>query len=486
MSAPVEGQFEHYCSALVAAFGHADRHQPAKLYLKGLLLPGERKSVEPMAARLCPENVRSTHQSMNHLVAAADWEDRAVLGAAAKQVVPDLVKKEERRWWILDDTSHAKKGQHSVGVARQYSGRLGKTDNCQVAVSLSVANAYGSMPLDYRLYLPEEWTEDLARCRKAGIPQRVEFRTKGQIGREQIERALADNIPRGIVLADAGYGADSDFRDWLQIQKLEYVLGIRETTSVWWGKHQPIDSPPRSTHGRRRTHVQRDARHQPIAVLELARAMSPKMWRNITWRQGSSKPLSSRFARVRVRAANQNRVREEEWLLIEWPEGEAEPTHYWLSTLPQAISFKQFVNNAMGRWMIERDYEELKSELGLSHYEGRNWRGFHHHATLCIAAYGFLMLQRLRGKKNSARFEQPPVPEGFRPRGSRSDAASQSLVDRQRALSSRPRDRTHSASVPLLREIVASTNVTFGGFSVIPRQDSLAREHTTVRSVRDE
>jgi SRSO17 transposase len=454
MGAPVESQFEDYCGALVAVLGHADRHQPAKLYLKGLVLPGERKSVEPMAARVCPENVRSAHQSMNHLVASADWDDHAMLGVVAKQVAPELVKKDDRCWWIVDDTSHAKKGQHSVGVARQYSGRLGKTDNCQIAVSLSLANSCGSVPLDYRLYLPKEWTDDPGRCRKAGVPEGLEFRTKGQIAREEIERALADNIPRGIVLADAGYGAESDFRDWLQTQTLDYVLGVRETATVWWGKHQPAQPPLRST-GRPRTRVQRDARHQPISVMELARALAPKMWRNITWRQGSCKPLSSRFARVRVRAANQNLPRQEEWLLIEWPPGEAEPVHYWLSTLPQQISFKQLVNNAMGRWMIERDYEELKSELGLSHYEGRNWRGFHHHATLCIAAYGFLMLQRLCGKKNGAVFKEPPVPEGFRPRGSRSDAASQPVVDRQRALPSCPPDRAHAAAVPMLREIVA-------------------------------
>jgi SRSO17 transposase len=455
MSAPVESQFEDYCNALVAVLGHADRHEPAKLYLKGLLLPGERKSVEPMAARLCPEDVRSTHQSMNHLVAAADWDDQAVLGIVAKQLAPALVKKDERCWWILDDTSHVKKGQHSVGVARQYCGRLGKMENCQLAVSLSLANSYGSVPLDYRMYLPEEWTEDRTRCRKAGVPEQIEFRTKGQIAREEIERALTENIPRGIVLADAAYGTESDFRDWLQSQKLDYVLGVRGSTSVWWGRHQPAQALPRSTRGRPRTRVQRDAKHQPISVLEVARALPPKMWRNITWRRGSCKPLSSRFARVRVRAAHHDRMRDEEWLLIEWPGDEVEPTHHWLSTLPQKISFKQLINNAMGRWMIERDYEELKSELGLSHYEGRNWRGFHHHATLCIAAYGFLMLERLRGKKNSAAFKQPPVPEGFRPRGSRSDAAPQSLVDRQRALPSRPRDRSHVVSVPLLRETVA-------------------------------
>ena len=455
MSAPVESQFEDYCSALVAALGHADRHGPAKLYLKGLLLPGERKSVEPMAARLCPENVRSAHQSMNHLVAAADWSDSAVLGVAAGRVCPELSNKDERCWWIVDDTSHVKKGQHSVGVARQYCGRLGKRENCQVAVSLSFANMYGSMPVGYRLYLPEKWTSNRARCHKAGVPKDIEFRTKGQIAREQIECALANNIPRGIVLADSGYGTEADFRDWLRSQELDYVLGIRESTSVWWGRHQPAQIPQEPAAGRRRPLIRRDAKHQPVSVLEVARALPPKMWRSITWRQGSCKPLSSRFARVRARASHHDRLRDEEWLLIEWPEGEAEPVHYWLSTLPQGISFRQLVSNAMGRWMIERDYEELKSELGLSQYEGRNWRGFHHHATLCIAAYAFLMLQRLRGKKNSGAFKQPPVPEGFRPRGSRADAAAQPLVDRQRALPSGSRDRSDVVSLPMLRQTVA-------------------------------
>lgn len=457
MGAPVESQFQDYCKALVSVLGHADRHEPATLYLRGLLLPGERKSVEPMAARVCPENVRSAHQSMNHLVAAANWDDDAVLGVVAQQVAPELLKKQECCWWIVDDTSHVKKGSHSVGVARQYCGRLGKTENCQVAVSLSLANSYGSVPLNYRLYLPEEWTEDPGRCRKAGVPEKIGFQTKGQIARTQIEQALAQGIPRGIVLADAAYGVESEFRDWLQCQNLDYVLGVRSSTSVWWGKYQPIVLPlgPTGGRGRPRSRVQRDARHQPISVLELARALAPKMWRNLTWRQGSDKPLRSRFARVRVRAANYNRVREQEWLLIEWPEGEPEPVHYWLSTLPQEVSFKQLVNNAMGRWMIERDYEELKSELGLSHYEGRNWRGVHHHATLCIAAYGFLMLQRLRGKKNSVAFEEPAVPEGFRPRGSRADAATQPLVNRERALPSRPRDCSRAAPVSVLCETVA-------------------------------
>lgn len=454
MSGSIESRFEAYCRPILTALLHADRHRPAQWYLKGLMLPGERKSVEPMAARVCPQNVRSAHQSMHHLVADADWEDRAVLGAVAKQVTPQLLKKDLQCWWILDDTAHVKKGTHSVGVARQYCGRLGKTENCQIAVSLSLANERGSVPLDYRLYLPQEWTHDRARCRKAGVPREIEFRSKVQIAREQIEAALAADTPRGIVLADAWYGNEADFRDWLRLQQLDYVLAVRANTSVWWGPHQPAPA----TDDRALKRLKRDARHQPVDVLRLARALPAKHWRTITWREGTNEPLSSRFARVRVRAANDNRARAEEWLLIEWPAGQTEPVHYWFSTLPESTSFNTLVANAMGRWMIERDYQELKSELGLSHYEGRNWRGFHHHATLCIAAYGFLMRERLHGKKNTARFKQPPLPEDFRPRGSGSDAASQPMVDRHRALPARPHHRARTAAVSLLRETMAQAN----------------------------
>jgi len=460
MGGSIDSRFEWYCKPIVEALSHADRSRPAQWYLKGLMLPGERKSVEPMAARVCPENVRSAHQSMHHLVADAEWDDRLVLKAVAKQVAPAVLKKDKQSWWIVDDTAHVKKGKHSVGVARQYCGRLGKMDNCQVAVSLSLANRSGSLPLDYQLYLPEEWTDDRARCRKAGVPQEIEFRSKGAIAREQIESAVASGIARGIVLADAWYGTEADFRDWLTQQELTYVLGVRANTSVWWEQHQAARAQ-KFTRGRPRTRLKRDARHQPISVLEVARALPQKSWRSVTWREGTKEPLSSRFARLRVRAANSNLARDEEWLLIEWAQGETEPRHYWLSTLPQKTSFKQLVFNAMGRWMIERDYEELKSELGLSHYEGRNWRGFHHHATLCIAAYGFLMLERLSGKKNSARFAAPALPKGFQPRGSGSDAAAQSELDRHLALPSRPRPRSHLASVSLLRETGAETNMTF-------------------------
>jgi len=450
MSDGIEQRFEAYCGLITAEMEHADRRMPAQWYLKGLILPGERKSVEPMAARVCPDNVQSAHQSMHHLVAAAGWSDGAVLAAVARQVVPELLKTSRQCWWILDDTSHVKKGRHSVGVARQYCGRLGKQDNCQVAVSLSLATVRGSLPLDYRLYLPDEWTADRARCRTAGVPREIEFRSKGELAREQIEDALVAGVARGIVLGDAGYGNEAAFRDWLSEQTLPYVLGVRANTAVWWGEHQPA---PTSRPTRKR--VKRDARHKPVSVLKVARALPPQSWRTVSWRDGTRGKLSSRFARVRVRAANDDLARHEEWLLIEWPHGEAEPRHYWLSTLPDTSSFRTLVFNAMGRWMIERDYEELKSELGLSHYEGRNWRGFHHHATLCIAAYGFLMLERLRGKKNSARLQAPAIPQGFRPRGSLSDAPPQSVLHRLPALRSRSRHCTHSPSVPVLRQSLA-------------------------------
>lgn len=450
MGAGIERRFEQYSEAITEVLGHADRVDPARWYMKGLLLPGERKSVEPMAARVQPQNVRSAHQSMHHLVSTSEWSDEAVLGEVAARVVPKLLEKDARCWWIVDDTGHAKKGRHSVGVARQYCGRSGKTDNCQVAVSLSLANGHGSVPLANGQYLPQEWAQDRARCAAGGVPEETGFRTKGEIARAQIEAAVDQGLPRGVVLTDAAYGDDSGFRDWLRERALDYAVAVRETTGVWWGEHQPAPVPA-STRGRPRTRLKRDAEHQPISVLELARQLPAKSWRTLTWREGTNEPLRSRFARVRVRAASGDRAREEEWLLIEWPVTEDRPVHYWLSSLPESISFKELVANAMGRWMIERDYQELKSELGLSHYEGRNWRGFHHHATLCIAAYGFLMLERLRGKKNAARFEQPALPESYRPRGSRADAASRAVVDREPTLSPRPRHRSRASTVSVLR-----------------------------------
>jgi len=451
MGSGVESRFERYVDVMVRTLGHADRKTPARWYLRGLMLPGERKSVEPMAARVHPQDVCSAHQSMHHLVADSDWSDTALLGAVAGEVVPVLMEGEAHCFWIIDDTGHRKYGQHSGGVARQYCGQLGKVDNCQVAVSLSFATVQGSVPLAYRLYLPREWTQDKARCKKAGVPKDIAFATKGEIAWAQIVAALESGLPHGTVLIDAGYD-DASLRDRLTAQGLQYAVGIRPQTTLWWGEHQPAPTPPKQRMGRARVRVLRDKRHQPISALELARALPASSYRTLTWRAGTNSPLASRFARVRVCVAQADRPRAEEWLLIEWPEGEAEPTHYFLSTLPADISFKALVDTVKMRWRIERDYLELKQELGLGHYEGRNWRGFHHHASLCIAAYGFLMLERLSGiKKNAVRLKAPALPEGFVPRGARPDAAAHSVVDRDRALPPGSRPRARSSAMSVLR-----------------------------------
>ena len=456
MGKGLESRFERYADVMVEALGHADRATPARWYLRGLMLPGQRKSVEPMAARVHPQNVPSAHQSMHHLVADSEWSDTALLAAVARKVVPVLSQAGQVPcYWIIDDTGFRKYGKHSVGVARQYCGQLGKTDNCQVAVSLSLATADGSVPLDYRLYLPQEWTEDKGRCERAGVPKEIAFATKGEIAWTQIEAALAAGIPRGTVLMDAAYGDEAALRDRLCAHGLPYAVGIKPATAVWCDEHEPASAPVKQGRGRRRTRVLRDETHQPIGVRELAQALPSSSYRTLTWREGTNAALRSRFARVRVRAAHADQAREKEWLLIEWPKGETEPTRYFLSTLPANISFKELVATVKMRWRIERDYRELKQEVGLGHYEGRNWRGFHHHASLCIAAYAFLTLEQLRGsKKNSARLKAPPLPEGFRPRGAGSDAAAHPVVDHHRALSPGSGHRPTSSTMSVLRDTV--------------------------------
>ncbi len=454
MATSLEARFERYCEVMVGTMKHADREQPGQWYLKGLVLPGGRKSVEPMAARVQPQRVRSAHQSMHHLVAEADWSDEALLAAAANEVLPKLVRADEPVWWILDDTGFPKKGTHSVGVSHQYCGQTGKQDNCRVAVTLTLATSEGSLPLAFRLYLPREWADDQARRDKVGVPEDVGFATKPELAWRQIEAALQAGYPRGTVLADAAYGDETGWREKLAAHGLRYAVGVRPGTTVWWGEHQPAaEADPDGETGRRRRRQLRDADHQPISVAELARALPARSWRTVTWRQGVSAPLSSRFARVRVRAAHRDRPRAEEWLIIEWPRDAEEPAHYWLSNLAADMPWQPMVDTVMGRWRIERDYQELKQELGMGHFEGRNWRGFHHHASLCIAAYGFLMIERLSGaKKNSARFKTPALPTDYRPRGAGPDAAPRALVDCDLPLPLGPRRRTNPDPVPVLRK----------------------------------
>ena len=373
------------------------------------MLPIERKSVEPMAAHVAPYEVSAKHQSLHHFVAKADWSDDLLLARVRDWMLPRMGLA-EGAFWIIDDTGYPKKGKHSVGVARQYCGQLGKQDNCQVAVSLSVASEQASLPVVYRLYLPEEWAKDPKRRKKAGVPEEVKFQTKPQIALEQVRQALASGLAVGPVLADAGYGSDTSFREELTRLGLAYSVGVQPGVSVWAPGVEPLPPKPRQTMGRPPTRLRRGPGHQPLSVKALAFGLDAGARRDICWREGSAGKMNSRFAAVRVRPAHRDAdwqcPRDQEWLLIEWPKDDPEPRKYWLSTLPASAKLDALVKTTKMRWRIERDYQELKQEFGLDHYEGRGWRGFHHHATLCIAAYGFLATQRLmpRGVKKTVAY----------------------------------------------------------------------------------
>ncbi len=422
-----EKRFAAYTDWLAQAVGHADREAPLRSYCTGLLLDGERKSVEPMAARLAPDHVQSMHESLHHFVAESPWSDAGMLRQVRSYVLPAMRKIGPVTAWVVDETSFVKKGTHSVGVARQYCGRLGKKENCQVAVSLSVAAASGSLPIGWRLYLTEEWAKDAERRTRTHVPEEVRFRTKPQIALAQIRQAVEDRVPAGVVLADEVYGSDRQFREGVADLKLDYSLAVRSTTTVWALEHQPLPPKPWSGKGRQAKRMRRDQTHQPISVEQLARSLPESAWREVSWREGSKETLRSRFSALRVRPAygddRKAGLQPEQWLLIEWPGRADEPSGYWLASLPVKTPLKRLVGISKHRWVIERDYEELKSELGLAHYEGRSWRGFHHHATLCTAAYGFLIAERSRFSPSAhvghLELRAPGIPSHFRPRGAK-------------------------------------------------------------------
>jgi len=413
-------RFAAYVEGLASVIGHSDRVGPMRDYCTGLSLRIERKSVEPIAANTAPGRTAAQHQSLLHFIGVGEWSDERVLAKVREMVLPALTRHGPIAAWIIDDTAFPKQGRHSVGVQHQYCGQVGKAANCQVAVSLSLANHHGSLPVAYRLYLPKDWTTDQARRKKAGVPDSIGFKTKPEIALEQVRWACAAGLPRGVGLMDAAYGSDARLRTGMTELGLRYVVGIQPNCLVW----PPGSSGPRRR-GRPINNTGRRDEPDLISVKKLTLSLPEHAWRTVRWREGSADWLSSRFARVRVRAAHQYLLPEllyEETLLIEWPEGEAEPTRYWLSTLPANISFRQLVDFAKLRWRIERDYQELKQEVGLGHFEGRGWRGFHHHATMCIATYGFLISERETippsGPHSPALFQTPAFPDGYRPRGS--------------------------------------------------------------------
>jgi SRSO17 transposase len=420
-----EARFMAYVEGLIEVIGHSDRAEPLEDYCSGLLLPLERKSVEPLAAASARGRVSAKHQSLLHFVGKSPWSDDRVLSKVRDLVLAAIERSGPIKAWIVDDTGLPKKGAHSLGVGRQYCGQLGKQDNCQVAVSLSIANDAASLPIAHRLYLPEAWAKDAERRRTAGVPEDVVFRTKPEIALEQITAADGAGVAPGVVLADAGYGNDTRFRSGVGVLGFDYVMGVQGSISLWPPGREPVAPKPWSGRGRPTSQLRRDQDHRPVSAKDLAISLKARNWQEVTWREGTNAPLASRFAALRVRPAHRDQKltapRPREWLLIEWPKGEAEPTKYWLSTLPETTSLADLVDIAKLRWRIERDYQDLKQEVGLGHYEGRGWRGFHHHATLCIAAYGFLISERETippsGPCWLAKRKTFALPEDYRPRG---------------------------------------------------------------------
>ncbi len=455
-----ETRFSAYVEGLSGCLGHADRVAPFRSYCTGLLLPGDRKSVEPMAARLSPERTSAEHQSLLHFVGQSPWDASALLGAVRAAVLPVMTARRPIEAWIIDDTGFPKKGRHSVGVGRQYCGQLGKQDNCQVAVSLSVATSEASLPVAWQLYLPADWAADGARRKTAKVPEAIEFQTKIEIAFDQIHAALAEGIERGVVLADAGYGNASAFRDRLADLDLEFIVGVSGSTTVWPPGMTPAVGSARGR-GRRRKRLRRGGDDAPVEqVAALAASLPAEAWQTVRWREGTAEPLASRFAAVRVRPAQgdhrRSTPRHEHWLVAEWPIDETAPAKFWLSNLPADTPIDRLVRLAKLRWLIERDYLELKQELGLGHYEGRGWPGFHHHGALCIAAYGFLVAERAAippSAKETARLVQAPrFPIGQRPRGGPlSNRATCALLDRYTQTSDCTRPGTKSTPMPMLR-----------------------------------
>jgi len=382
-------RFDACLDDLHDALGDRRRHEHFDHYCRGLNLGLERKSVEPIAAAIDPHNVSARHQSLLHFVAEAPWSDRALLDRISSRV--DRAMGEGPRYWLLDDTGCPKKGTHSVGVRRQWCGELGKTENGQWAVSVSLATERASVPIDHRLYLPARWANDAERCRAARVPEEIEFAIKPQIALEMLRGAIepTGQRPAAALVADAGYGDVTLFREGLEELGLLYSIGVKPLTSVWAPGVEPLPPKPCSGRGRRPTKMTLAPGLEPVTVEWLARSLPARKWRMISWREGSQARLSGRFARVRVRAAhgdaNRAERRAEQWLIIEWAKGQAEPSGYFLSNEPKTRTLAEPVHTIKIRWRVERDYQEMKSEFGLGHDEGRGRRGFHHHASLCIS-----------------------------------------------------------------------------------------------------
>ena len=389
----LERELTEYLESLTSGMGRPERREAMCLYMRGLLLDGERKSIEPIAARLVDDEgeVQAMRQRLQQCVTVSTWAEKELFRRIASRAEAELPGIEA---FVIDDTGFAKKGKLSVGVARQYSGTLGRVDNCQVATSLHLAGERGSACIGLRLYLPEEWAHDRKRRRKAGVPDEVEFESKWQLALSLLDDALAAGLGPRVVLADAAYGDIGEFRSAITERGLQYVVAVKGGTVVY-PPGTKLAVPRQSSHTGRPPSVARAVESEPLPIAKLATTLR---FRHVTWREGSRGLQSSRFAATRIMTAHRHGTGRppgtEQWLVCEWPAGEDAPCKFYLSSMSASTSLRELVRMAKLRWRVERDYQEMKGELGLDHYEGRNWLGFHHHAALCAAAHAFLALRR--------------------------------------------------------------------------------------------
>lgn len=351
----------------------------------GLLGDGERKSVEPIAARACPEpgECKRMQNRLLDFLGRGRWQDYPIRLEAAWYAIEALSIHEKVHVWVIDDTGFLKQGRDSVGVQRQYTGSAGKTTNCQIAVSLSVATAHAQVPIDFELYIPESWTRDPERRTQARIPEDYVFKTKIELALDMIDRAAAAGIAGGVILADSAYGESVMFRGCIRVLGFDFAVGIHAPTKVWLvGDDNVVEG-------------------KAVSAQQLGMQLGPKAFRRCSWREGTNgKMLSSRFCfrRVKVAADDGSPIDEREvlWLMMEWPQGETKPTKFVLTSLPQRMSKKQIVRTVKERWKTERVYQEMKGELGLDHYEGRSYPGWHHHVTVALCCYAFIVAERVK------------------------------------------------------------------------------------------
>jgi SRSO17 transposase len=395
--AHVRGRLVEFAGEMFSSMRRKDQRAWGEVYLRGLMLDGKRKSIEPMADRLADGD----EQCLQQFVSQSPWDWALVRRALARRMSTEIGPE----GWVIDDTGFPKFGKHSVGVARQYSGSLGKVGNCQVAVSVNAATDEASCPLDWRLFLPEEWDEgtdfNRDRRRKAGLADDIHHVEKWRLALEMLDELNDWGLTPPVILADGAYGDNTQFRQGLEQRGCSYVLDVKHSTSAYPERVRPEQpayggrgQPPKSRY-----------REDPSALKDLALAASEDQAVTVNWREGTRGEMISRFLALRVRPANIELRRQahkngEElqvcWLLVEWPEGKDEPVKYWLSNLPADTDIKDLVRLGKLRWRIEHDYRELKDALGLDHFEGRSYRGFHHHVTLVSVAHAFLTLERLR------------------------------------------------------------------------------------------